>query len=139
MRGTGVLQGVGERLLDDAIRGDVEGVGEGRRPPLDVNPDVEARGPALGGELSELGEARLGCQRHPVPLLVEDADDGPHLRERLAAAGLDGRQDGSGAPGVALGELLAGAGLDGDGADMVGDDVVQLPGDARALGEGGAL
>jgi hypothetical protein len=88
-------------------------LGRGAGRPSTWTPDVEARGAALGGELGELAEARLRRQRRPVTLLAEHADDRPHLRERFAAGGLDGRQDGSGAAGIALGELLGGAGLHG--------------------------
>jgi hypothetical protein len=80
----------------------------------------------------EVAQARLRGERELLVLAAQEAEQPPHLHQRLLATGLD-RAQRLGDAGLADLELLGRLGLDDDDADAVGDDVVQLARDARSL------
>ena len=81
----------------------------------------------------ELGEPGLGRELVAVLVLAQDAEQPPHVAERLARRGADRVQRGAGERRVVVERGLGGVGLDGDHAQAVGDDVVQLARDPRPL------
>ncbi len=85
-------------------------------------------------ELVQAGEARLrvpGDLRARV--IAEDAEQPPHLGQRVARGLADRLEVRAALLGQALGRETRALGLDGDRRDVVRDDVVQVACDARAL------
>ena len=129
-RAGGVLGRVGERLLDDPVRGEVDAAGERGRLALDPQLDRLAGVAGARGERVDVREAR---RRGRVG--VRRADEPAELGQRLARDRPDQRGDLRGALGVAVDDAVGAAGLDRDHADVVRDRVVQLARDAHALGD----
>jgi hypothetical protein len=129
----GVPDGVGQRLLDDAVGGQVHGGRQRDGLPGHGERGVQA-GPAGPGDQGlELGGARRRLGGVGVVGLTQHVQDGAELPEPLLARGLDrlqrigyrlgaGGQDVGGHPGLHV-----------DGGHGVRDDVVQLAGDAQPL------
>ena len=63
----------------------------------------------------------------------QHAEGQPELVERVLARGLDRDERGRGLVRMGRGDVRARAGLDVDRGEAVGDDVVQVPGDAQPL------
>ena len=131
-----VAQRVRERLLDDAVGGEVDAGRQRDGRALALDDDLEPRGLDGGGERVEVVEARL----RGVPVLAVLGLVGAHglqqaaqLGERVAAGGLDRLQGLAGDVGALVEHVLGRDGLDDDDRDVVGDDVVQLAGDPRPL------
>lgn len=139
--GTGVFEGVGEGFLDDAVEGELAALGEGGLP-LDGRADGEA-GPAYAVE--EAVEVREGGLRGQFGLragavlvvVAQDVQEAAEFAERLAAGGADGVEGLGGAVRGLGGGVAAAVGEAGDDGEVVADDVVHLPGYARAFGGGG--
>lgn len=130
MRGPAVLDGVGERLLDDAVGGQAEPRRQPVRLALDAQVDLQAAALGVLGQLAELRQTRLGREGQRPAVLAQDTQQPPHLGDGLTAALLDRQQRLAHAAGLALEHLARGAGLEHHQADVVGDDVVELSGDA---------
>ena len=130
-----VLADVGERLLHDPVRGQVERGGQRarrRRSPRSSTVDAgrRARARPAPAAAPARAAARARCPRRPR------AARRACRRISPSASRAEPRIARSGAPGarrVALERGLGGVGLHGDHADAVGDDVVQLARDPRAL------
>ena len=109
----------------------------GQRAPLagDVQLDRQAGLLRALDERADPGHRRLRGARAVLDLLVavQDAEQAPHLRERLAAGALDLRGGGHRALGVALEDPPRAARLHDHHADAVGDDVVHLAREPAAL------
>ena len=71
---TGVLEHVGERLLDDAVGEQVHPGREPGRDPVGGQRDVEAGRAGLLDEPGEVGQARLGPEAIQVGLGPEDPE-----------------------------------------------------------------
>ena len=72
MRGPGALDGVGERLLDDAVGGEAESRRQPVRLALDAHVDLQAAALGVLGQLAELRQARMG-----------ERDNGPPFSRRI--------------------------------------------------------
>ena len=132
MRAAGVLDHVGQRLLEDPERRQVDALGERPRVALDGELDAKAGRARALQEVAEVGQPRL---RRALGRLVlagsQQLERAVHLRHRLAAELRDVRGGGRDALlGDGGGERL---GPDDDHAHVVRDDVVQLLGDPHAL------
>ena len=134
VRTRSVAPGIRQRLLDDPVRGQVDAQREPPDIPAPRDADIGSRRPRLVDQIVEVAEPGLG---RPVGLaagvFAKHAEQPAGLGERLArrrgdrfepAAGV-ARELGRGQP-----RSLA---LDRDHRQVVRDDVVQLPGDARTL------
>ena len=158
---SGMLDHVGERLLDDAERGQVEAGRQaaGSADPLDGHRDPGPRGPLH--QPVQVAQARCGNERggrpdgispepdgrrRPDPGqsgggfrgdlgvgLAEHAEHPLHLAQRLTAHRLDRAQRGPGLIRLAVEHVLAEAGLHADHGHAVGHHVVQFPGDPEPL------
>ena len=139
-RVVGVLERVRQPLLHDAEGGEVEPGGQRAPLALDVQLDRQA---GLARALDERADARhrrlRGARVVLVVVAVQDAEQPPHLGERLAARALDLRRGGDRALRVALEDPPRAAGLHDHHADAVRDDVVHLARDPAALVGRGAL
>ena len=115
----------------DPVEGEVEARRELDRVALDGNstgsPARRVRVTSVSG-LPSPAAAQLGLGH----VAAQDAEQAARLGERLPAGLLDGRIGPVPAPGPRE-QQPGGACLDGHDGDAVGDDVVQLAGDARPL------
>ena len=124
---------VGQRLLGNAVGGEVERCGQHHRQALRNDADIQARGPGGGDQVRELAEPRRRPPRRSVAGLAQHVERGAQLPQRLPACVLDGRQRGAGLLRQFAVDVKRDACLDVDEGDVVGEDIVQLPGDAQAL------
>ncbi len=109
-------------------------VGPGGRQ---VGLDPGAGRPRLVDEVAYVVEP--GLRRHPGVAVAEQAEQPAHLGERLAAGGRDRLERADRDVGVLGGGVAGAVGLDHDHRQPVGDHVVHLARDARALVAGGEL
>ena len=129
----GVLERVGQRLLHDAVGGEVDAGRQLARLAVDVQLD---RQPGRAGALdqrAELVQRRLRRERGGLLAGVQHAEQVAHLAQRLAAGALDQRRGLDRALRVAGEDAPRAAGLDDHHRDAVGDDVVHLARDPAAL------
>jgi hypothetical protein len=128
---------VAQRLLHDPVRGQVHALREG--PGSAADPDGD-RHPASAGRFEQtVGIVEAGLGRGVRLVAAQHPQHAAQFAETAERAGAD--------PGEALGQFLrrvsdlvgSGLGLDGDHRHVVGDDVMQLAGDALALLEQRAL
>jgi hypothetical protein len=128
-----VLERVGEPFLHDSIGGEVDSAREWKGIAGDVEPDGEA-GPAdVFHERAEPVDARVWGELEVVAVAAHRSEQSAHLGERRAAGLLDAPE---GFPVLLQGlrELVPdGADLKHHHADCMGNDVVQLARDPRAL------
>ena len=126
-----MLDDVGERLLDDAVNGQLEREGQGAVGPGHVQVDRGAGGPDGFDQIFDVEESGgWGEIGRPVLFLAQEAEDNPQFFLGRPADGLDGFQCGARLLRAAGHQAAADAGLDGDHREGVGDDVVQFAGDA---------
>ena len=134
VRGRCVFTRVGQCLPDDPIGRVRRQYGDpGDLRQVRLNPQ-----PGGGGRLDELGQVvkaagKGGILRRRV-VGPQQHDHGSHLLQGGQAAGADGPQRRSVAFGVRR-HRQGRAGVDRGGGQMGGDDVVEIPGHRRALGE----
>src|SRR6266508_297691 len=83
--GSRVLERVGQRLLDDAVRGDVHAGREIDLRTFHGERDVQPRRPQLVDEPRNVRETGLGTQRLDVGLWSEHPEQMAQLVERLAS------------------------------------------------------
>ncbi len=129
-----MLADVGERLLDHAVGGEVDRGGQGLRRGRGLEVDGESGADEAVDELIEDAQARSrfgGGFR--VVGLAQQADRGAQLRKRRAGRLADMRQGLFGLVGPVVHDMGGDPGLDVDQRDVVGDDIVQLAGDAHPL------
>jgi hypothetical protein len=124
---------VGERLqqlLDDPVGRQLDA----GRQRLWVALDLQARARALRAHEQRLQvrERGLGRHRRIAVVVAQHADDRAHLVERAPALLLDLGQRGSGGPGIR--GLRAALGQLGERAESALEQLVELGGQARALG-----
>ena len=125
---------VRERLLQDPVRAQVDAGGQRRHGALERQRHRRSGRTGRLHELVQPLEARLRVARRlRVRVLAEDAEKPPHLRERVARGLADRREVRLAFLGEALGGEARALRLNRDRGDVVRDDVVQVPGDARAL------
>ena len=137
-RAPGVLERVGQGLLDDPVGGELQAGVKGPWRPIHGQFDRETGAADLLDELAESLEARdrragvVAASRRPGRV-AQHAQHPPHVGQRLATGPVDGLERRAHAlrPPVERGQ--SGAGLDHDHADMMRDDVVELAGDPLAL------
>ncbi len=137
-----VLERVGQRLLDDPVRGEIHPGRQLARLAGDAYLDRQAGERDPVDERAEPAAATAaGPGRRPRrrPGRGQHAEQVAQLGHRVAAGGLDGEERLLGLVDVGGEHLPRGAGLDDHQADVVADDVVQFAGDAGALGVDRAL
>jgi hypothetical protein len=131
---TGVLEGVGQRLLHDAVSGEFY---SGRERPglaLDVQLYRQSGLAHLPDQLVEVVEARLGRKGKVRVRVAQHTEQAAHLYERLAPGRLDRAQYLLAVSRLfGLREALGRLRLYHHHAHAVGHHVVQLAGDARPL------
>ena len=143
----GVADHVGDRLLDDAERRQVDVRRERLPAAAPVHVDLHARVQGHGGQLLDVGQAGRRAQRRlPRPGFrlgaPQPGHHPPQSGQRLPAGGLDGGQGVARLGGTGVEDPAARACLDRDDADAVRHDVVQFAGDPQPLrhhGLGGRL
>jgi hypothetical protein len=93
--------------------------------------------PGLGDQVAELRQIRL--RREVVGLVgsAQEAEQAVQLKDGLPAGGFDRAQGGFGLVGLAPQHPSCRPGLKAHDADMVGDDIVELAGDAYPFLEHG--
>ena len=135
----GVLERVGEALLDDPVGGEVDALGERKRLAVDVELDREPGAADLAHQRVEAVEPGLGRQLEPSPSRRITASS-RRISVRAARPACSTPLQRVAVLGAGVGELVPdGADLQHHHADGVRDDVVQLPRDPRALiGDGDA-
>ena len=131
--GARVLESVGEALLDDPVRREVDRARE--REAVAV--EVKLHGKAGAADLLEQGietvETRLGVSSRSWPVLAHRPEQPAHLGKRRAACLLD-TSERILVLHLRLGELVPDrADLEHHHADGVRDDVMELSRDARPL------
>nr|BFE85574.1 hypothetical protein GCM10020093_081750 [Planobispora longispora] len=130
-----MLARVGEGLLDDPVDGVVHRRGQRDGLSRHLQPDRRPRAVHPRDQVRQglRPDSRVVVRLVPV-LRAEHVQELPHLRHRLAGRALGGDEGLLGAPGIGRHGRAAGADHHVDHADVVGHDVVQLAGDAAALG-----
>ena len=126
-RRTGVPEGIGQRLLHDPVRGEVDARREFPRLHLRRRLRPAAR-PLCTCSTSLSSSFRLGCGasgRHLVAS-AEHAEQATHLVERLVAGPFDGRTRHGRQRGRILEHAPAATCLEDHDADRVRDHVVEL-------------
>ncbi len=127
-----VAHHVGQRLLHDAVRGEVDRRRNGRRSGVAVDGDGDAGVAGVLDQRVDLVEPWRRRQRDLV-VVAQHTDGRPQLVERLLAELLDGRERRTGLFRMAIEHVQGGPGLHVDRGDAVGDHVVEVAGDAEAL------
>ena len=93
-----MLERVGQRLLDDAERGELQ---PGRQRlggrTVDGELDLQAGGADMVDEVLDLAQARLGRHLGVARVLAQDAEQAAHLGQRMAAGPRDVGHRGLGA------------------------------------------
>ena len=133
-RGAGrVLADVGERLLQDPVGGQVERGRQRSRIAVGPQLDRDAGRARVLDQRRQLRQPRLRAVLGSLVALAQDAEHAAHLAERLVRRAADRPQRLARPRRVLLERGLGGVGLHGDHADAVGDHVMQLASDPRAL------
>lgn len=135
---SGVLQRVGQRLLDHPVRRDLHRLGEWPSLALHHHVDTQPRPGELGDELVEPTEPGPGSQVVALVGVSEVAEEAVHLVDRLSAGSLDGLQRLRRLLGATVHHVTGGTGLHAHDAHMVGNHVVGVACDADPLLEHGA-
>ena len=132
---TGVLERVGQRLLDDAKRREVDTRRQRMRVADHLELNIQPGLAQLRQQQVEVGDPRLGREAIRGFGLAQDPEQPAHVGQRGAPGLLDTLHRFAGPIGAGPVEHLVGSlGLDNHDADIVRHDVVQLAGDASALG-----
>jgi hypothetical protein len=134
-----VLERVGERLLHDPISRQVDAGCDRARLALDPQVDGHPRLADLRGEVVEIAQARLRCERELVVVAAQHAEQPSHLGHRRAAGVLDRLQHGARLRPLVTDRAPFAARLHHHHRDVVGDDVVELASDPRPLFGDGEL
>ncbi len=130
----GVLLHVRQGLLDDPVGGQVDGCGQGGALVGAGDLDAQAGVAEGAGEFVEAVQAGGGFGGGlRVAGLSEQADGGPQLVEGGATGLPDVGEGLLRLVGALVHDVRGDAGLDVDQGDVVGDDVVQVAGDAQAF------
>ena len=131
--GVRVLERVGQAFLNDPIGGEVDPAWKRERLPVDVQLDGQPGAADLVQQCVEAVEAGLRHELHFLPFASHRGQEASHLGERRAAGPLHAPERFA-VLGERVGELVPdGADLEHHHADGVGDDVVELARDPRAL------
>src|SRR5215217_8071077 len=131
--GAGVLHGIGQGLLDDAVGGQPDTGRDLAGVPGDLDVDLEAGVGEGPGQLAKVADPR-GRQQLPAGLVAaEHGQDPVELGQGGPAGPLDGLERLADDAAVVVDGLAAGAGVDDHHVDRVPDDVVELVGDPAPL------
>ena len=132
-----VAAGVGQRLLDDAVRGQLDARVERRDAAADDQPRARRRQRRAPRRAVSLSCCSPGCGRRgwrSAPgVLAQHAQQPAHLGQRRPGGVADRGQPPRALGGHARGGQPGRLRLHGDHRDVVRHDVVQLAGDARPL------
>jgi hypothetical protein len=131
----GVLEDVGQRLLDDPVHRHGRGRGDRGEVPVNGQSHRQAGGPDAGSQRVQFAGARLRGEPGPLVWVAQDMQQAASLLQCLPRAVLDLLQD----PAGWLSRRTGAACLQHDHAQVMGDDVVQFPGDPCPLSRGGLL
>ena len=133
--GSRVRHHVGDRLLDDPVRGQLD---VGRQRPAGTPPRHRYADPGIAGQgrqLADVGQAgRRGRRQRAAVGLPEPGQHPPQAGQGVPAGALDHAQRGAGHGRLVIDDQRAGTGLDGDDPDAVRHHVVQVAGDPQPLG-----
>ncbi len=136
----GVLEGVGEGLLHDAVHGELDPAIEGGGLTAGAVHDLGTGRADAGAQGVEVGDARLRAEFGGVRrggLHTQHAQHAPEFTERLASRVADEEQRLLATLGGEVGGVGAAVGEGDDDGEVVADDVVHLPCHTRAFGGGG--
>jgi hypothetical protein len=133
VRGAGVLQRVGECLLDDAVGRQLHPGRDLALGSFYLQVDVEARTGQAGEQRGDLADRRLRREGRGFVVVAQDADEAAHLRERLTAGLLDSAQHCLGVRLLESGHTTGTASLHDDNSERLGHHVVQFTGDGGSL------
>ena len=128
------VEGAGERLLHDAIGGQVDAGREWHALTADVQLDRQAGCAHARDELGDMGERRLRGERELLVLPAQHPEQRPDLAERLAPGVLHGSERAPGDVGLGAHEPLRRRRLGDHGGERVAHQVVELARDPGALG-----
>ena len=131
--GAGVLERVGQRLLDDAVRGQVHAGWKVRRNTISRQRDIQTRPCELIDEPRDIGDARLGTEPANLGSWSQDAQQVAQLIECFAAGLFYCLHRLHRPLRVIARHGPGGAGLHRHHAHPMGDDVVQLTRDPGSL------
>ena len=132
-----VADDVDQRLLEDPEGGSVDARRERALVALDLQLDAQPSRLDARDQGAEPRERRLWRQRELLVAAPQYAEQPAQLVERLAPGHLDGGDRAARPLGIARGGAPRGLGLHEHDRHVVGDDVVQLARDPRALLEDG--
>ena len=131
--GVRVPAAVGQRLLHDPVRGQVDAGGSGRRSPCTSTLDRQPGRPLSATQLVEPGQPGGRLARRVLVDAAQHAERGAHLAQQFAAGPLDGGQRRAGLLGVVVHQVQRHPGLHVDQRDVVAEDVVQVAGEPEPL------
>ena len=132
MRVAGVLERIRQRLLDDAVRRQLDTDRQVTPLAFDAQVDRQPCVADLRDQQREVVETRLRCERIGS-VAAQHPDQAAHLGQRTPADLLDRLQNLARRAVVRLEHPALGAGLDDHHRDVVRDRVVQLARDPRSL------
>ncbi|MCO5614894.1 hypothetical protein L7F22_069179 [Adiantum nelumboides] len=136
--GPGVPTRVGQRLLHDPVRRQVDPGRQRPRGPLGAAAHRQPRGAHLVEQRVEPVQAGGGRTRGLLVDPTQHAEGGAHLAQQVAAGPLDLGERGAGLLRVVVHQVERDPGLHVDQGDVVAEHVVQLLGDPQPLGVGAA-
>jgi len=129
-----VLEHIGERLLHDAVRGQLDARREGALCSLDAHLHADTCVPHLVDERVELHEARLRCQRRVAGSFVfEDAHHTAEVGHRLAPGLLDDAKGCRSVTWIANRDALRRRRLEHHDAHAVRDHIMEFARDRGAF------
>lgn len=137
---SGVLRDVRERLLDDAIYGEIQARWEFHSFTTLLELDLDTRRSKLHQQLINVVDARGRSQARGVGVIApQDTQYSPELFKGRAAGHLHRSQGLTSFFGLHVKHVATDARLDRYDAEAMGDNVVQLPSDLKALFSNGLL
>ncbi len=128
--GAGVLQRVRERLLQNAVHGELDARRQGGQILGYVGRDVDPSGGDLLEQLIQTGQVGLWLETDIGVIAPHYPDGASHFIQGLAAAGLDRIEGCEGLLRILGQDSLGPRRLERHHRDVVGDHVMELSGDA---------
>src|SRR5690606_28110434 len=130
---------IGQRLLHDAIHRELPALRHDDRFAVDLEHHRHTGRADLLDQLVQFTDPGLRREGPRVVVLAQDAEEPPHLRQRHPSSRGDRGKRLAGPHHVGVDRIGRAVRLHHDHADVVGNDVVQFPCDARPFGGHGHL